>query len=52
MNAVEKAKKLNEVAKDFNLTLKEKQDYVDTLSEQDMRSILKEVMGVWVSKSE
>ena len=47
---IEKAKELNEISTDINLTLKEKQDYVDTLTELEMRNILKAIMTVYVSK--
>ncbi|MCQ6531042.1 hypothetical protein [Bacillus mycoides] len=36
---IEKAKRLNEISTDINLTLKEKQDYIDTLTELEMRNI-------------
>jgi hypothetical protein len=45
-----KAKKLNEVMTDSSLTIAEKQSFVDTLSESEMRGIFKEMMTVWDSK--
>ncbi|HDX9607349.1 TPA: hypothetical protein ROY11_004487 [Bacillus cereus] len=52
VNAVEKAREFNEIAKNIHFTQKQKQDYVDGLTEKEMRNILKAVTTVWVSKTE
>ncbi|MHA4046444.1 hypothetical protein [Bacillus cereus] len=52
MDGVEKAREFDEIAKSIHLTQKQKQDYVDSLTEKEMRNILKAVTNVWVSKTE
>ncbi|MDZ5474690.1 hypothetical protein [Bacillus thuringiensis] len=52
MDGTEKAREFNEIAKSIHLTQKQKQDYVDSLTEKEMRYILKAVATVWVSKTE
>lgn len=52
MEYIEKAKKMNEIAQNHELTLSEKQRYVDTLTEEEMRLIFKDMMGSYYSKPE
>jgi hypothetical protein len=49
MNIIEKANEVNGVMKDINLTLQQKIYYIDTLSEQELRGIFKEMMSYWAS---
>jgi predicted transcriptional regulator len=52
MYNIEKAKELNKVMSDCNLSIKERQDFVDTLSEEEMRGIFKDLMTVWETDKE
>lgn len=50
MEISSKAKELNKIMIDTKLSVEEKQGFVDTLSEIEMRQIFKEMMSVWCSE--
>lgn len=47
---MEIANQVNDILTDPNRTLKEKEDFIDTLSKEDMTAIFKGMAKCWVSK--
>lgn len=52
MDVIEKAREFNEVTSSIHLTQEQKLDYVENLTETEMRGILQACTTVWVSKTE
>lgn len=50
METMDKIEEINGVMANPKMTLEEKYDYVDTLTEEEMRNMFKSIMTAWASK--